>query len=125
MNSKLIRRSFALLLCLAIFQLSHAQFVEYSESTSAVATGDGGCDGGCPLPPEDDEDSSGSTNGVVRAGDDDGGCDGGCPLPPEDDEGSSGSTDGTISHGCGDGDGGCDGDGDDNPEDDPEDGDEA
>ena len=75
-----------------------------------IAEDDGGCDGGCPLPPDDGDDDSGEDTLVLA--EDDGGCDGGCPLPPDDDDDSG--DDSLVSHGCGDDD---DDDGCDDPDD--------
>ena len=81
---------------------------------AVFAEDDGGCDGGCPLPPDDGDDDSGEGNLVFA--EDDGGCDGGCPLPPDDGDDDSGD-DSLVSRGCGDGDDDDD-DGCDDPDDD-------
>jgi len=88
---------------IAFNTITDAQNILISTAPTITETGDGGCDGGCPLPPEDGDESIAAT--LTETGD--GGCDGGCPLPPEDDESNEAAL---YSHGCGDDD--CDGDGD-------------
>lgn len=83
---------------IAFNTITDAQNILISTAPTITETGDGGCDGGCPLPPEDDESNEAALYSH-GCGDDD--CDG--------DGDNDGDKSALVSHGCGDDD--CDGDG--------------
>ena len=103
MFNQKIKNIIAVLLCGLMIPVLVAEIPDVVQ-VPVIAEEDGGCDGGCPLPPDEGDGSGG--DGLVSHGDDDDGHDGG-------DDGDC-DDHGLISHGddddddCGDDDGGCD-----------------
>jgi hypothetical protein len=83
--------SFFAFLNLSFATLGEADTINSSASLAYLSCSEdeGDCDGGCPLPPDDDEESD-ETLILLHSDDDEGGCDGGCPHPPEDDDSQDG-----------------------------------